>query len=112
MKTFGTADWARELERRGELLRVREQLSSDLELAALQRRLFRKGAPAVLVEHVEGSRFPAMANLYGTEARMKALFAGADDALEMLFAAHADLKRLLLAPKEWPRALRALADAL
>ena len=34
MKTFGTADWARELERRGELLRVREQLSSDLELAA------------------------------------------------------------------------------
>lgn len=112
MKTFGTADWARELERRGELLRVRAQLSSDLELAALQRRLFRKGAPAVLVEHVEGSRFPAMANLYGTEARMKALFAGADDALEMLFAAHADPKRLLLAPKEWPRALRALADAL
>lgn len=58
-----------ELERRGELLRVRETVSAELEITEIADRLVKQGGPAVLFEQVEGKDFPVAIGLYGTSAR-------------------------------------------
>jgi 4-hydroxy-3-polyprenylbenzoate decarboxylase len=58
------------LESRGQLLRVRERVSADLEIAALADRAVKSGGPALLFEDVAGSALPVAINLYGTRERM------------------------------------------
>ena len=63
------------LEAQGELVRVKEPVSSVLEMTEIQTRLLAAGGPAVLFEHVllpDGSRsaMPALANLFGTVKRV------------------------------------------
>lgn len=58
-----------ELERRGELLRVRESVSAELEITEIADRLVKREGPAVLFEQVEGKDFPVAIGLYGTSAR-------------------------------------------
>ncbi|MDE2356520.1 MAG: UbiD family decarboxylase [Alphaproteobacteria bacterium] len=63
------------LEREGELVRVREPVSSVLEITEICQRLVAKGGPAVLFEQVlradgELSPIPCLANLFGTVKRV------------------------------------------
>jgi len=63
------------LEAKGELVRVKEPVSSVLEMTEIQTRLLATGGPAVLFENVllpDGSRssMPALANLFGTVKRV------------------------------------------
>jgi 4-hydroxy-3-polyprenylbenzoate decarboxylase len=63
------------LEQAGELVRVREPVSSVLEMTEIQTRLLATGGPAVLFENVldaEGRRssMPALVNLFGTVKRV------------------------------------------
>jgi len=63
------------LEAAGELVRVREPVSSVLEMTEIQTRLLATGGPAVLFEHViradgERSSMPALVNLFGTVKRV------------------------------------------
>ena len=60
----------RVLEERGELLRVREPVSRDLEITEISDRLVKKGGPAVLFENVVGSDYPVVMGLMGTRERM------------------------------------------
>jgi len=64
------------LEKRGELVRVKELVSPNLRMAAIAREAFASGGPAVFFENVEGSRFPAVCNLFGSEKRAKLLLGG------------------------------------
>jgi 4-hydroxy-3-polyprenylbenzoate decarboxylase len=64
------------LEKHGELVRIKEPASPNLEMPALAREAFAKGGPAILFEKVEGSRFPAVCNLFGSEKRAKLLLGG------------------------------------
>ena len=41
-----------------------------LEIAEIQRRLFRLGGPAVLFTQPLGTAFPVLVNLYGTQTRI------------------------------------------
>ena len=70
------------LESRGELLRVREPVSRDLEITEVADRLVKKGGPAVLFENVKGSDYPVVMGLMGTRERM-ALAAGVRDLDEL-----------------------------
>ena len=63
-----------DLERNGMLLRVDVPLDGYLEVAALQRRVYRAGGPALLCTTVSGSRFPLLGNLFGTLERTRFLF--------------------------------------
>lgn len=63
-----------DLERHGHLVRIHEPLDPMLELAAIQRRLYAAGGPAVLFERVKGSSFPAVSNLFGTLDRGRFIF--------------------------------------
>ncbi|MEM6879213.1 MAG: 3-octaprenyl-4-hydroxybenzoate carboxy-lyase, partial [Bacteroidota bacterium] len=59
-------DAARDLERTGQLIRVKTEVDPDLEMAEIHRRIFDQGGPAILFERVKGSPFQALSNLYGT----------------------------------------------
>lgn len=63
-----------DLERHGHLVRVTEPVDPDLEVAAIQRRLYAAQGPAVLFENVRGSSFPAVSNLFGTKERGRFIF--------------------------------------
>ncbi|MER3479974.1 MAG: menaquinone biosynthesis decarboxylase [Meiothermus sp.] len=58
-----------DLERRGELVRVREPVSAELEITEIADRLVKAGGPAVLFENVEGKGYPLVIGLYGTALR-------------------------------------------
>jgi 4-hydroxy-3-polyprenylbenzoate decarboxylase len=59
-----------ELERDGDLARVRERVSPRLEISEIADRVVKAGGPALLFENVEGSAVPVAINLFGTRRRM------------------------------------------
>ncbi len=58
------------LEKRGDLLRIREPVSSELEITEIADRMVKQGGPALLFENVVGKSFPLVIGLYGTRERM------------------------------------------
>lgn len=63
-----------DLERHGQLARIRSEVDPELEMAEIHRRVFEAGGPALFFERVKGSPFPAVSNLYGTFERTDFLF--------------------------------------
>lgn len=68
------ADAVADLERHGHLVRVDHPIDPHLEMAEIQRRLYAHGGPAVLFTRPVGTRFPMLANLFGTLDRTRFLF--------------------------------------
>ena len=52
-----------DLEKNGQLVRIREEVDPYLEMAEIQRRVYREQGPALLFENVKGADFPALSNL-------------------------------------------------
>lgn len=65
---------ANDLEKTGQLVRIKEQLDPNLEIAEVHRRVYDKKGPALLFENVKGSPFQAISNIYGTFERTEYLF--------------------------------------
>jgi 4-hydroxy-3-polyprenylbenzoate decarboxylase len=63
-----------DLERTGQLVAIDTEIDPYLEAAAIQRRVYQVGGPALLFARVNGSRFPMVSNLFGTLARTCFLF--------------------------------------
>ncbi|MCI4624559.1 MAG: menaquinone biosynthesis decarboxylase [Candidatus Magnetoovum sp. WYHC-5] len=61
----------RELEKRGELLRVTTEVDPVLEIAEINDRVVKKAGPALFFENCKGSEFPCAVNLFGSYERMK-----------------------------------------
>ncbi len=66
------------LEDKGQLVRVTEPVTSDLEITEIADRVMKSGGPALLFEHVTGKDFPVVIGLMGTRQRM-AWALGVDD---------------------------------
>ncbi len=64
----------RDLERHGHLLRIREEVDPNLEMAEIHRQVYDRRGPAIFFERVKGSPFQAVSNLYGTQERTAFLF--------------------------------------
>jgi len=62
--------FVRLLEERGELRRIAREVDPFLEITEISQRVMRAGGPALLFEHVKGSRFPLLINTYATRRRM------------------------------------------
>ncbi|HEX7022393.1 MAG TPA: UbiD family decarboxylase domain-containing protein, partial [Trueperaceae bacterium] len=77
-----------ELERRGELLRVTQQVSHELEITEIADRMVKTGGPALLFERVAGKDFPLAIGLFGTRGRT-ALALGVGDLGELADRIHA-----------------------
>ncbi len=63
-----------DLDRTGQLLRLKCEVSADQEAAEIHRRVCEKGGPAILFENVAGCQFPMVSNLFGTIERARFLF--------------------------------------
>lgn len=70
-----------DLRRTGRLVEIDAPIDPNLEMAAIQRRVFAAGGPALWFTNVKGSRFSMVSNLFGTRERLHFIFR---DALEIL----------------------------
>ncbi|HVV56077.1 MAG TPA: UbiD family decarboxylase [Mucilaginibacter sp.] len=63
-----------DLEKNGQLIRIRDEVDPYLQMAAIHLRVFEHSGPAILFENIKGSKFPAVSNLFGTLERSKFIF--------------------------------------
>ncbi len=70
-------EFLRELESRGDLLRVRAPVARDLEITEVTQRSVRQDGPALLFENVPGTEMPVAMNVLGSPRRI-ALALGAE----------------------------------
>ena len=90
-----------DLEKTNQLLRVKTEVSGDLEVAEIHRRIFDKKGPAVLFEKIKGSPFQAVSNIYGTFERTDFLFRKTMDDVKRLIEVKADPSRILKQPLKY-----------
>ena len=63
-----------DLEKNGQLVRIKETIDPYLEMAAIHLRVHEAGGPALLFENVKGSAFRTASNIFGTLERSKFIF--------------------------------------
>ena len=63
-----------DLRHTGRLVDVNESVDPYLEMAAIQRRVFERGGPALYFSNPVGCSFPMVSNLFGTEERLEFIF--------------------------------------
>ncbi len=73
-----------DLEKHGHLIRVKEEVSSELEMAAIHLRVFENNGPAILFENIKGCKFKAVSNLYGSVDRSKFIFRDTIEKIKIL----------------------------
>ncbi len=67
-------DCVLDLERKGMLIRVKEEVDPNLEMSAIHQMVFKYHGKAILFENVKGSQFPAVSNIFGTLEQSKFMF--------------------------------------
>ncbi|NJB69511.1 4-hydroxy-3-polyprenylbenzoate decarboxylase [Desulfobaculum xiamenense] len=102
----------KDLEARGELVRIDRQMDPDIEIGAVQRRVFRAGGPALLFTNVKGTRFPMAANIFGTRERLRYIFRDTLPTIEKLFRLKVDPFAAFKKPWQYLGAPRALWAAM
>ena len=78
------ADSVRDLEQTGQLRVIDHEIDPNLEMAAIQRRVYAVGGPALLFRRAKGTAFPMLGNLFGTIERTRYLFRDTLDAVRRL----------------------------
>lgn len=63
-----------DLEKNGHLIRIKEEVDPNLQMASIHLRIHQNGGPAILYENVKGSPFRAVSNLFGTLERSRFMF--------------------------------------
>ena len=97
-------DAANDLEKHGQLLRIKTALDPDLEMAEVHRRIYEAQGPAVLFENVQGSPFQALSNLCGTFERTEFLFRHTIESVKKVIELKADPANLAKTPLRYPGA--------
>jgi 4-hydroxy-3-polyprenylbenzoate decarboxylase len=101
-----------ELESRGELVRIFQEVDPNLEIAAIQRRVYQVQGPALLFTRVKGCSFPMAGNIYGTLQRTRFIFRDTLKAIENLVKLKVDPVALLKRPWRFTTLPRALRNAV
>jgi 4-hydroxy-3-polyprenylbenzoate decarboxylase len=91
-------DVVRDLNKNEMLLRIKQEVDPNLEMAEIHRQIYDKKGPAILFEKIKGSPFPALSNLYGTYDRTDFLFRKTLKKLKKVIELKADPTRLLKQP--------------
>ncbi|WP_341502415.1 4-hydroxy-3-polyprenylbenzoate decarboxylase [Gallaecimonas sp. GXIMD4217] len=108
MKYKDLRDFLDQLEKAGELKRIKQPIDPNLEMTEIADRTLRAGGPALLFEKPVGHDMPVLANLFGTTRRV-ALGMGQEDVTALR-----DVGRLLayLKEPEPPKGFKDLMDKL
>ncbi len=67
-------DCINDLEKSGQLLRIKEEVDPNLEMAAIHLRIHEAKEKAILFENIKGCKYQAVSNLFGTTIRSQFLF--------------------------------------
>lgn len=70
MKYKDLRDFIAQLEKKGELIRIRQEVDPVLEMTEICDRTLKQGGPAILFENPKGHNIPVLANLFGTPDRV------------------------------------------
>ena len=70
MKYRDLRDFIQQLEQRGELKHISQEIDPRLEMTEICDRALRAGGPAILFENPKGSDIPVLGNLFGTPERV------------------------------------------
>ncbi|MCE5266568.1 MAG: UbiD family decarboxylase, partial [Planctomycetaceae bacterium] len=93
-----------DLEAAGQLRRINAPVDPNLEMAEVQRRVFRAGGPALLFTNVVACRFPMVGNLFGAMERVRYLFRDSLERLRQLVALQVDPADLMRRPRLYLKA--------
>lgn len=98
-----------DLEKTGQLVRVKEEVDPYLEMAAIHLRVHEAGGPALLFENVKGSAFRAASNIFGTLERSRFIFRDTLDQVQQLIELKNDPIQAIKSPvKNFSAGLAAL----
>ncbi|MES2446306.1 MAG: UbiD family decarboxylase [Bacteroidota bacterium] len=92
------AECVSDLEKHGDLVRIKEEVDPYLEMAAIHLRVYESQGPALLFENVKGSKFPAVSNLFGTLERSRFMFRDSLAKVEQLVELRSDPIKALKNP--------------
>ncbi|MFM1828870.1 MAG: hypothetical protein RL624_1111 [Bacteroidota bacterium] len=101
-----------DLEKNGQLLRIKEEVDPYLEMASIHLRIHEQGGPAILFENVKGSKFRAASNLFGTLERSKFIFRDTLEAVQQVIALKQDPSKIFKHPLRNLSAAKAALHAL
>ena len=87
-----------DLEKNGQLVRIKEEMDPYLQMAAIHLRVFEAQGPALLFENVKGSRFRAASNIFGTLDRSRFIFRHTLEKVQQLIELKNDPIRALRSP--------------
>lgn len=101
-----------DLEKNGQLIRIREEVDPHLEMAAIHLKAYEAGGPALLFEKVKGSKYRVASNIFGTVERCKFIFRDTWDAASSVIALRDDPIKALKNPFKHMKAGAAALNAL
>lgn len=88
----------KDLEKHGHLIRIREEVDPNLEMAAIHLKVYEAGGPALLFENVKGSKYSAVSNLFGTIERSKFIFRDTWESAQQVIALRSNPMKALKQP--------------
>ncbi|MEO1496348.1 MAG: UbiD family decarboxylase [Planctomycetota bacterium] len=97
-------DCVDDLEQHGHLRRIDAPIDAYLEAAAIHRRVFQAGGPALSFTNVAGCRFPMVSNLFGTLERSRFMFRKTYQSVQRAIDLKIDPTRALKAPLKYATA--------
>ena len=87
-----------DLDKSGQLIRIKEEVDPYLEMAAIHLRIFEAKGKAVLFEKVKGSKYQAVSNLFGTTERSEFIFRDSLENVKKMIALKSDPMQALKKP--------------
>lgn len=93
-----TFDCITDLEKNGHLIRIKEEVDPNLEMAAIHLRVFQNNGPAIYFENVKGSQFGGVSNLFGSLERSKFIFRDTLDKVKQLIDLKGDPMKAIKSP--------------
>ncbi len=91
----------KDLKEHKDLVVVDVEVDPDLEIAAIQRRIFKKNGPAILFTRIKNSSFPMLANLFGKKERIRFIFRDFFKKWDKILKYVKEPKALLKDPRAW-----------
>jgi 4-hydroxy-3-polyprenylbenzoate decarboxylase len=93
------AECVGDLESSGQLIRIEQPVDANLEVAEIQRRVFRARGPALYFANVKGCQFPMVGNMFGTMERMRYIFRDSLEDIKRLVSLQVDPADMLRRPR-------------
>ncbi len=112
MSYASTRDCVNDLKNVDELLVIDDEVSPDLEIAAIHRQVFANGGPALLFTKVQGSRFSCSSNIFGTQRRCDYIFRDSFKDVANLIRLKGEPQNILRQPITWPGIAKSALHAI